>query len=153
MCRLVTDYIDRILRENANRALVSDPPLSAREAKERWNEALEKRTAFFGRSGKADNTRTDGQSYSGRGRGGGGANRGRGGSTSHIRGGAQFKGKGAKFQGHSICYQFNKPTGCSRTLKGSGCDNGNNGEYAHVCNFETAPGSFCLAKHPQAGNH
>jgi hypothetical protein len=32
-------------------------------------------------------------------------------------------------------------------VKGTGCDNGNNGEYAHVCNFEKAPGVYCLQAH------
>ncbi len=41
LCRFVTDFIDVFFRENARRAMTRDPPLSVREAKERWNEMLD----------------------------------------------------------------------------------------------------------------
>jgi len=69
------------------------------------------------------------------------------------RGGNQTKGKGAKFNGDAVCYHYNRAVGCSRTAKGAGCCNGNGGVFAHVCNHEISPGTYCLAKHPKAGNH
>jgi hypothetical protein len=76
--RFVTDFIDVFFRENARRAMARDPPLTVREAKERWTEMLDRRAAFHrkaggkqeggqGGSGWRDGNRHDG----GRGRGGG----------------------------------------------------------------------------------
>ncbi len=48
---MVTDYVDSILRENASRAVAREPPLTYREAKERWNDAVEKRSSFTQRAG------------------------------------------------------------------------------------------------------
>jgi hypothetical protein len=62
-------------------------------------------------------------------------------------------GRGAKLNGDSVCYHYNRASGCSRTPKGAGCCNGNGGAFAHVYNFETGPGVYCLAKHPRTGNH
>jgi hypothetical protein len=157
VCRSVTEFIDGIFRENAWRALARDAPVSAREAKERWNNQQEKRAAFFVRPGarqdcgKSDGWKTDGyRQDSGRGRGG---NRGRGGGKMMPRAGVQQRGKGAQLNGDNVCYHYNQALGCSRTLKGSGCDNGGGGVYAHACNFEISTGVFCLSKHPRAGNH
>jgi hypothetical protein len=166
--RVVTDYVDSILRENASRAVGREPPLTYREAKERWNEAIEKRSSFTHRAGwgqDSNNNNSQGQGSGqpgGRGRGARGRG-GRGASTGAATGGgagggaaragAQLRGRGAKFNGNNVCYHFNNSTGCRRTAKGAGCDNGNGGEYAHVCNFETSPGNYCLAAHPRTGNH
>jgi len=150
--RLVTDFIDGAFRENARRALARDPPLSAREAKERWTEALEKRAAFYQRSGgRADSNGREGQRNDGNNRGRGGGKRG--GSTAGARGGNQVRSKTAKFNGDNVCYHFNRASGCTRPSKGAGCDNGSGGVFAHVCIQETSPGVYCLAKHPKAGNH
>jgi hypothetical protein len=40
--RVVSDFIDTFFRENARRALAKEPPLTAREAKERWTELMER---------------------------------------------------------------------------------------------------------------
>ena len=84
-----------------------------------------------------------------RGRGRGGR---RGGGSNPPREEGQTKGKGAKLNGDSVCYHYNRAAGCSRTVKGAGCDNGNGGVYAHVCNFESSPGVYCLSKNPKVGN-
>ncbi len=158
---MVSDFIDTFFRENARRALAKEPPLTAREAKERWTELMEKRAAFYpkqggkqaaGASGSGGGGRADSRGRGGgggRGRGGGGG----GGNSSKPRGGSMNNGRGARLNGDSVCYHYNRASGCSRTPKGSGCCNGNGGAFAHVCNFETGPGVYCLAKHPRAGNH
>jgi hypothetical protein len=145
--RLVTDFIDSMLRESASRAVAKEPPLTFREGKERWTENMEKRAAFMQKPAGRQEQRQNG------GGGGRGAGRGRGASSGLVRGGSIMKGRGAKHQGHSVCYHFNRAGGCSRTKKGSGCDNGNGGEYAHVCNHKTSPGVFCLASHSRAAAH
>jgi hypothetical protein len=156
LCRFVTDFIDVFFRENARRAMTRDPPLSVREAKERWNEMLDRRAAFHRKgggkqeSGQAGPSWRDGARHDGgRGRGGGR----RGGGTGAPRGGNSTKTKGARHNGEPVCYHFNRVGGCTRTAKGSGCDNGIGGVYAHVCNFEVSLGKYCLDKHPKAGNH
>jgi len=147
----VTEFIDCVFRENARRALAREAPLDVRQAKERWTDLMEKKAAFSNRTeGKAGGDRGDSFRHDnnrGRGRG-----RGRGGAVP-TRAGTQLKGKGAKLNGDSVCFHYNRAVGCSRTLKGAGCDNGAGGVYAHVCNAETNPGVFCLNKHPKAGNH
>jgi hypothetical protein len=146
VCRLLTEFIDTFFRENARRALARDPPLTVREAKERWTDMLEKRNAYYHKPAiRSDSSRPDGSS---RGRGGK-----RGGGANPPRGGNMTKGKGAKFNGDAVCYHYNRAVGCSRTPKGAGCCNGNGGVFAHVCNHEVSPGTYCLAKHPKAGNH
>lgn len=112
---------------------------------------MEKRAAFFQRTGsKPDGAGRDGHRQDGGNRGRGGGRRG--GSSVLARGGNQARGKTAKFNGDNVCYHYNRAS-CTRQAKGSGCDNGSGGVFAHVCIFETSPGNFCLAKHPKVGNH
>jgi len=128
--------VDSILRETASKAVAREPPLSLREMRERWNDLVEKRNAFQLRSGgRFDNS--SGKQDGGRQVTRGGGARGRGGSAA-TRSGPAPQSRGAKYQGHNVCYHFNRPSGCKRPVKGTGCDNGNNGEYAHVCNFRQA---------------
>jgi hypothetical protein len=64
---LLTEFIDTFFRENARRALARDPPLTVREAKERWTDMLEKRNAYYHKPAiRSDSSRPDGSS---RGRG------------------------------------------------------------------------------------
>jgi hypothetical protein len=78
--RLLTEFIDTFFRENARRALARDPPLTVREAKERWVDMLEKRNAYYHRP----TARNDGGRQEGGGRGRGGGKRG-GGSNPQRR--------------------------------------------------------------------
>ena len=150
--KFLTEFIDTFFRENARRAVTRDPPLSTREAKERWTEAAGKRAAFYPGAYQYNRDRNDARQKTGR---GGNNSRGRGAkSTVPTRGGAAFKGKGAKYQGHNVCYLFNKPAGCTRVPKGVGCDNGAGGEFAHVCNMETGKDTYCLGAHARhTGKH
>jgi hypothetical protein len=146
----VTEFVDNFLRENARRAVTRDPPLSAKEAKDRWTEAVSKKAAFYPKSFRPD-YRQEVKRGGGRGGGASGGVSSRGGrgakNGTQTRGGSQWKGKGAMYQGHRVCYQYNKPVGCSRPKKGTGCDNGNGGEFAHVCNQETGKDTYCLGQH------
>ncbi len=147
--RTVTDFIDAILRETASRAAAGETPLTFRQMRERWTDAIEKKNAFQLRAGaKNDFSKQDGTKHQARGGGSSGA-RGRGGG-SQPRSGIARQGGGAKFQGHNVCYHYNRPSGCKRAAKGTGCDNGNNGEYAHVCNFEKPTGGYCLQQHSRS---
>jgi hypothetical protein len=145
--RIVTEFVDNILRETASRAVARETPLSYREMRDRWTDMLDKRNAFQQRmGGKHDNSgRQDGHKPAAR----GGGSKGRGGGPA-SRSGPAPQSRGAKFQGHNVCYHFNRPSGCKRPLRGTGCENGNNGEYAHVCNFEKAPGDYCLKAHSRS---
>lgn len=143
LCRLVTDFIDKVLRENASRASARDPPLSYREAKERWQDVLEKRAGYGARPGAAQGR--DGAATQQRG------GQGAGGRT---RAGTQLKGREAKTAaGEPVCYHFNRKSGCSRQKKGTGCEGVRGGVFAHVCNFDTGNGKYCLAAHSRAGAH
>jgi len=74
-CRFIVDFCDSLLRDNACRALVMDPPLSFRRAKEKWADLAERQGGQFSSNGVA----TPASQSSGGNGGGGNANRSRGG--------------------------------------------------------------------------
>ncbi len=103
--RLVADFVDKVLRENASRASAREPPLSYREAKERWNDVLEKRAGYGARAAALPR---DGLT---RGSAAGGGNK-------RQRAGNVQKGKDAKTaNGEAVCYHFNRKSGCNRPKK------------------------------------
>ena len=150
--RLVADFVDKVLRENASRASAKEPPLTYREAKERWTDTLEKRAGFgarqrdgFTRDGGSSGTNNNTNTRSGQPN----AKRARANNNNNAA-----RGRDAKTAaGEPVCYHFNRRSGCSRPKKGGGCDDGRGGVYVHVCNFETAAGKHCLNPHPRVGNH
>jgi len=154
-CRFIMDFCDSLLRDNACRALVMDPPLSFRRAKERWSDMAERLGGAGNNSGAAAPTNQGGGAN--RGRGGGRGGGGTGGGPN--RAGTQTRGRVARYfvggTGYPICFDYNKAAGCTkRTAKGCGCDDGRGGVFAHACNFlDTSTGRWCLALHPRDGNH
>jgi hypothetical protein len=159
-CKLLEDFCDLVLRENARRAVTGGAPLSFQQAKERWRDLLElKKTTQHGKRGE--------QSGSGGGRGDRRGTAGRGGGNSLAAGqaGMQAAGQGGKsgvfarsttikFNGDLVCFHYNNAgRGCGRQARGGGCDNGRGGVYAHVCNHDYGNGSYCFAKHPRISNH
>jgi hypothetical protein len=156
-CRLIEEFCDAVMRENARRAVTSLPPLSAQQAKERWRDLVELR-----RSGNGGRSTSSGRGDSGSASGARVDRRGAKGSGGYAAGGSQQGAKGGGltrsttvlYGGNLICYHFNNVgRGCTRQLKGPGCDNGRGGFYAHVCNYEFPGGKFCFAKHPRHANH
>jgi hypothetical protein len=142
----VADFIDKVLRENASRASAKEPPLSYREAKERWADTLEKRAGYGARPG--------GPARDGFNKGQRNNNNNGGAAANKPRGGGMAKGRDAKTAaGEPVCYHFNRRSGCGRPKKGAGCDDGRGGVYVHVCNQETAPGKYCLGAHARAAAH
>ena len=166
-CRIVEEFCDRILCENASRAARGSPYIGYETAKNRWRDAVERepvsRTSDSGQtpgsvSQQAKQSKIDGgagASNFNNSRGG----RGRGGGRGGARGGWQAKNAVAEYQGSPVCFHYNnkpvagKPTGCTRPLAGAGCDNGRGGIYAHVCNHHMGFGVFCLQMHTRFGNH
>jgi len=161
-CRFIVDFCDTLLRDNACRALVMDPPLSFRRAKERWADLAERQGGLAGSS----NTAQPATQFSNGGGGGSNANRGRGGgrgggggNSGPNRAGNSSRGRVARYfvggTGYAVCFDFNKVGGCTkRAPKGCGCDDGRGGVFAHACNFlDTSTGKWCLALHDRSGNH
>jgi len=140
--------VDKVLRENASRASAKEPPLTYREAKERWTDTLEKRAGFgarprdgFLRDGSSGNNNNSNN------------NRNTQPSAKRTRPNNAAKGRDAKTAaGEPVCYHFNRRSGCGRPKKGNGCDDGRGGVYVHVCNYEVSAGKFCLNQHPRVGN-
>jgi len=156
--RTMVEFCDGILRENACRAVEKEPPLSFREAKERWSDLTERMTPIQ-TAAQPLNTNSAGRG----GRGASASNQARGGfggggmAGSVTRGGAAVRGRGARFNtggsSHAVCFNYNRGN-CSRPPKGCGCDDGRGGLFAHVCNFfDMATARFCLLQHPRTGNH
>ncbi len=139
---MVTDFIDKVLRENASRASARDPPLSYREAKERWHDVLEKRAGYGAKPAPSQNRDGFTQQRAGQN------------SARRTRAGTLMRGRDAKTAaGEAVCFHFNRKSGCSRQKKGIGCEDSRGVAYAHVCNYETGNGKFCLAAHARANAH
>ena len=149
-CRMLTEFVDVVLRENASRAVVKEVPLSFRQVKERWGDVVEKLVL----SGSGGSQGGKSSQLDGRKSGGGGAQ----GGGRQAKGGVQVKARVARlFQGGSsygVCFDYNRGGVCNRKPGVVGCEDGRGGQFAHVCNF-LDPGSnkFCLAKHSRVGNH
>jgi hypothetical protein len=168
-CKMMEEFCDAVMRENARKAIVQDLPLSFQQAKERWRDIAEqKRSAPYNGGGGGDGNKTFPQTSkntaaaSTAGSGSGGANGGGGGGRRTAvtynqtagRSGIIARNAVVKFQGDLVCFHYNNVgRGCGRPSKGAGCDDGRGGTYAHVCNFETSPGTYCFARHPRHANH
>jgi len=152
--RVMEDFVDEVLRESASRANRGKAPLSYRQLRERWRDLADKKRAPAPTQQKQQSAGTGNGNTSS---GGAGAGRGggkTGGGGRGGRAGTQYRGTAAKFGGNPVCYLYNsRKTGCPRTAKPGGCDDGKNGIYAHVCNFELTSGNHCLAAHPRHANH
>jgi len=153
--KLLVEFCDGVLRENACRAVEKEPPLSFREAKERWTDIAER----VG-SGHTFQQHQPTASRGGRGGSSGGLQRGGtggGSSGSSFRAGAAARGRTARYTtggaSYAVCFSFNRGN-CSRPPKGCGCDDGRGGTFAHVCNFfDSATNKYCLQSHQREGNH
>jgi hypothetical protein len=173
-CRIVTEFCDTVLRDNAIRALAKDSPLSFRQAKERWADVTERYEAnIFG--GGGGGARQDlrqvpvgaGAAGGGQQRGGGfgggsGFGFGRGGGAEGggggvARGGLQRGNRNARLvvggKSFPVCFDYNRAS-CNRNLSGCGCEDAKGTVFAHACNYYNfAAAKFCLAKHTRVGNH
>jgi hypothetical protein len=144
-CKIIAEFCDGVLRENASRAVGRQPPLSFRQVKERWGDVAER----YGTAGGGRGGRGDGKSQQASGGGGGG--------TSQQRsGGMLAKSRSARFQfngkQYGVCFEYNR-NNCNRKQSGCGCEE-RNVMYAHVCNyFINSQNRHCLAQHPRLGNH
>ena len=116
-CKFIVDFCDSLLRDNACRALVMDPPLSFRRAKERWADMAERFPAAAGGAAAASygNANQGQQGGASRGRGGG---RGGGAGGGPGRAGNSFKGRVARYfvgrTGYAVYFDYNKAGGCTR---------------------------------------
>jgi hypothetical protein len=155
-CRMLEEFCDAILRENARRAVTVGYPLSYQQARERWRDITELKRVGQPKQNSGPGAGQSKQEPSKSQPAGRSGQQGRFGppssSSSAVR---TTTGRGAtiKFNGDLVCFHFNNRAGCTRPAKGSGCDNGRGGVYAHVCNYEFGNGVNCLAKHARHNNH
>jgi len=166
--RLLVEFCDGVLRENACRAVEQDTNLSYRQAKERWADIAE-RVGTSGNTSGQQNDQQAGQSsnsssnrggrggFGGRNAGPAGRGGGQTGPSGGFRGGAAARGRAARLQqgaiSYAVCFNFNRGN-CGRVQKGVGCDDGRGGVFAHVCNhFDITTGKYCLLQHSRDGNH
>jgi hypothetical protein len=170
-CKIVSEFCDTVLRENAIRALAKDPPLSFRQAKERWVDVTEQYTSslFSFRDGRQDSRQSGNNNQAGGGRGSG--NNGNSGSSGFGRGAAQQGGTGfgrgrggvqsrnrnARIvvggKSYPVCFDYNRAS-CNRKQAGCGCEDVKGNIFAHACNYYNyTSAKFCLAAHTRVGNH
>jgi hypothetical protein len=149
-CRIMCEFCDLILRENASRAVMRDAPLSFRQAKERWGDVTERYGPPAGRQ-RPDNRPVGGQ---------GGAGAGQQPQQQQpqaAKGGVLARSRAARFvmagRNYGVCFDFNRGA-CNRKPSGCGCEDSKGVIFAHVCNFWLAgAGKHCLAHHTRVGNH
>ena len=150
-CKIMEDFCDKILRENSCRAVREKAPLTVRQAKERWRESTEVCDWMGGQSGEKKSSKLE-KKMAARDERKAGGNDGGKAAGGTISGGS--RSDGARFNGGLVCFHYNnKNNTCTRPVKGDGCDNGRGGVFAHVCNFESAGGRYCLQKHKRHENH
>jgi len=167
-CRIIEDFCDKVMSENASRAARGAPFVSFEQAKNRWRDATEREVRHKPEfTPGATSTNNNSSSHSSRGNASGSRGASSRGATTGNRGGTSVRGRAgwqarnavAMFNGDPVCFHYNnkpvagRPVGCSRPLSGAGCDNGRGGTYAHVCNFLLPSGQFCLQAHPRHSNH
>lgn len=145
------EFCDTVLRDNATRAANKEPPLSYRQAKERWADAVEIYAPPVEQQATAPAPAPQPKPPAA------GKKSARPGNQ---RAGLNTNAKAARFvvggKTYLVCFGFNKRAGCRNTAKGCGCTNPviPNSELAHVCNFwDTATSKFCLAAHCREANH
>jgi hypothetical protein len=146
-CKIIAEFCDAVLRENASRAVGRDPPLSFRQAKERWSDVAERYTTQGGFGGNRQN-KSDGKA----GGVGGGQQQ-----QQQRNGGMLVRNRGARYswngRQYAVCFDYNRG-GCSRKATACGCEDGKGVVFAHVCNYyNNQAGKHCLALHPRVGNH
>jgi hypothetical protein len=154
-CKLLEDFCDLVLRENARRAVTGGAPLSFQQAKERWRDLLElRKTIQHKKPDQNAGGRGDKRAANGRGQAGGSGNVAAAAAGKGSRGNVFGRSTTVRFNGDLICFHYNNAgKGCGRQVKGGGCDNGRGGIYAHVCNHDYGNGSYCFSKHPRHSNH
>ena len=149
-CRLLESFCDKVLRENSVRAVREKAPLTYRQAKERWRDCVEESGLREGQERRQEESRREEGKKSSKGSGG----KGRGGGDGAGGSTGGDDSKTARYQGNLVCFHFNNRNGdCTRKAVGDGCDNGRGGVFAHVCNFQTAPGKLCFGKHRRHEQH
>jgi hypothetical protein len=170
-CKISVEFCDAVLRENAIRALVKDPPLSFRQAKERWTDVTERYTSnvFAVRNqaaGGVGRQTGGGGHFGGGGQSGGGGNNGRGFGGGAAAGGNVNGSSRAGFQNRNrnarlfvggksfpVCFDYNRAS-CNRKPAGCGCEDAKGVVFAHACNYwNFTTSKFCLASHTRVGNH
>jgi hypothetical protein len=147
-CKIMAEVCDAVLRENASRAVSRDPPLSFRQAKERWVDVAERYTSTF-------NFRQQQQRGSGPAAAAG--NSGGGAGPAGAKGGALARSRQARYllagRSYAVCFDYNRGA-CNRKPGGCGCEDSKGVVFAHVCNYYFAAGAkHCLAQHSRVGNH
>ena len=86
--------------------------------------------------------------------GGGGFKGQTGGGGGQQGAGDADEKKTVRYRGNLVCFHYNnRGTECSRKPAGDGCDNWRGGTFAHVCNYQVAPGKLCFGKHKRVEQH
>jgi hypothetical protein len=160
-CQIIAEFCNAVLRENVSRALGKEPPLSFRQAKERWADIAERYYPLHGWAGRQDGRGLGGSSTGSRDSGSGGGSSGGGGDgaggQTTAKGGALAKNRSARYllagRSYAVCFNYNCGV-CNRKPSGCGCEDSKGIVYAHVCNFYyNVANKHCLAQHTRVGNH
>ena len=136
---LVELLFNRVMIENASRAVKKTTPADYRRIKEIWDDLLELQP----KGGASNSPAIDGPLISNR--------NARGGRQGPARGGRSgYDGKVTPRVGSTfVCHAYNEPAGCKREKQGQGCKNAGGQLFAHNCSQKKADGDFCLGAHPK----
>ena len=172
---LICDHFERIMSNNADRAVSKRPPCDFDENEKALKrllgeEGLSQYPPLFGGGLEEDQPAANqgaptaarpqrGGTGGGASRGGGSAARGgasgsgNGGGGNRFGGGGQNRPNPVTPSGKFVCFAFNKERGCPNIPvgNGAGCRNPNTGkEFVHACQYYYADTRmYCLQAHPR----
>lgn len=159
--KMVEQLFDRVMIENASRAVKGKPPADHRRIKEVWEDIADSAGAAPGQSSHPSTATNSAGSTNNASRGTKrGKNKGSGGggfsgpppapNRKHQDG---FRMNVCKVGSLYVCHRFNDPPGCAREVQGQGCKTPKGQAFAHNCNFLKNNGEYCLAAHPRHTVH
>jgi len=139
---MAEQLFNRTMIENARRAVNGKPPADYRRIKELWEEVTDQQQKVGGH--QSDQKQTLGGNREGK------PPQKQTKPLPQRADGVRFAP--AKHGGIYVCHAYND-VGCKRDKTPKGCKNHTGLEFAHVCNFKKADGTFCLAAHERIKNH
>jgi hypothetical protein len=156
--KIVCEFFDSVMLDNASRAARREAPVTVKEAKEKWADTIEKFDVQLiskldsrpgGEKGGGGESKKGPRARAGT--SGAGGPSGSTGNNWKAKPGKKLGGGGTDdrakcmFNGKRVCYLYNHVKGCHRAKNSDGCTDSKQ-EFAHVCNHGEN-GKYCYGPH------
>lgn len=161
-CKLIEQFCDLVLSENARRAVREDPPLSWEKAKDRWRDCAERwKDASYDRQSNYQsynnrNNRFQGNQHNNNNSYGGASNSFNDGASKAAANNSAKAAPAPRLNGVLLCFMYNSGNngkGCTRIDRIQGGCRDVRGSYLHACNFDKGGGKICYGKHERYKSH